>query len=155
MFIVCTFLPKQIPCQCKLSWRINLILITPPHTLLFRLMFCLSLSLFLLPISLSTPKFGCVKLHDKIPHHSIPSSPPPPFLPPSVSPSPVSTPAQVPDITDPLSRVISLYRTGIFSEPICSVALWVIAPLQQALQMLNQADLPHPPSLCDLSDCSI
>ena len=26
MFIVCTFLPKQIPCQCKLSWRINPIL---------------------------------------------------------------------------------------------------------------------------------
>ena len=27
MFIVCTFLPKQIPCLCKLSWRINPILI--------------------------------------------------------------------------------------------------------------------------------
>ena len=34
MFIVCTFLPKQIPCMCKLSWRINpfliLILIDTP-----------------------------------------------------------------------------------------------------------------------------
>ena len=27
MFIVCTFLPKQIPCLCKLSWRINQFLI--------------------------------------------------------------------------------------------------------------------------------
>ena len=27
MFIVCTFLPKQSPCLCKLSWRINPILI--------------------------------------------------------------------------------------------------------------------------------
>ena len=27
MFIVCTFLPKQIPCLCKLSWQINSILI--------------------------------------------------------------------------------------------------------------------------------
>ena len=27
MFIVCTFLPKQIPCQCKLSWPINPFLI--------------------------------------------------------------------------------------------------------------------------------
>ena len=27
MFIVCTFLPKQIPCLCKLSWPINPFLI--------------------------------------------------------------------------------------------------------------------------------
>ena len=27
MFIVCTFLPKQIPCMCKRSWRINPFLI--------------------------------------------------------------------------------------------------------------------------------
>ena len=34
MFIVCTFLPKQIPCLCQLSWRINpfLILISDHNT---------------------------------------------------------------------------------------------------------------------------